>query len=147
MIKLEFLDSNDSDLIGEYDFLFDEVFIGRSKKADIIIHDRELPSKYLTIKFVQKKLTVSNEADSPFYFVNGKKLSGLRRLSIGDIIQFGPHKLTVLQAQMTAGNNEDDLGKYFKEFNSNHLDAKFVLDFLEEEIIRLENENNGDQNV
>ncbi len=139
MINIEILDSSFSSAIGHYPFEFDIVYIGRSKKADLIFNDKELPLRYLTIKFVHNQLIIENESDSPFYFVNGKKLSGARKLKIGDIIQFGKHKLKILDASLNPPRSKnDDLHLYYDSFNKESPELKFLLEFLEEEIVKLE---------
>lgn len=139
MITIEIIDSSYPTAIGNYPFQFDGVYIGKSKKADIILNDQEIPSKFLTIKFVQQQLLIENEKDSPFYFVNGKKMSGVRKLKIGDIVQFGKHKLKIIDALMNPHKSKnDDLHLYYESFNKEAADLKFLLDFLEEEIIKFE---------
>lgn len=139
MINIEILDSSSPSSIGNYPFEFDVVYIGKSKKADIIFNDSEIPNKFLTIRFFQHQLIIENEKDSPFYFVNGKKMSGARKLKIGDIIQFGKHKLKIIDALLNPPKSKnDDLHLYYDSFNKESADLKFLLDFLEEEIIKLE---------
>lgn len=142
MIKIEILEASDPYLIGIYEYKFNSLFIGRSLKSDIIILDSEMPLKFLEIKFVSNKLVIQNFPDTPFYFVNDKKMSGIRKLAINDVICFGKNKFRILEAfQNEESSNQKDLSFYYENFQKNTPEMKFILDFLEEEIINLENKN------
>jgi pSer/pThr/pTyr-binding forkhead associated (FHA) protein len=147
MITLEVLNSLDEDILGEYAYEFDCIYIGRSKKADLIFNDENLPLKFLTIKFVQSSLVVQSEPNTPFYFVNGKKLSGVRKLKINDLIQFGPNKIQIKNFNNDNISDENDLTTAYTNLNMNAPELKFVLDFLEEQIIELESKEMSKSSV
>ena len=140
MIKLEIVSSNDPDLIGIYNYQFNDIYIGRSKKSDLIIHDAEMPYKFLTLKFVKNTFIIQNEPNTPFYFVNGKKMSGARKLKQNDIIQFGTHKLVIHEFIETIDDQArgKDLASLYEKYNAEVPDEKFILEFIEEQILELE---------
>jgi pSer/pThr/pTyr-binding forkhead associated (FHA) protein len=143
MIKLNIIKSDIDEAIGEYDYQFDEVFIGRSKKCDIILPDKEIPLKYLSLTFKKSNLVIINAENSPFYFVNGKKMSGLRKLKVGDRINFGPHEILIVDFFLSEKEDQiDDLTPYLDEMNKTRPELKFLLDFLESEILKLEGNEN-----
>ncbi|MGZ3808663.1 MAG: FHA domain-containing protein, partial [Bacteriovorax sp.] len=86
MIYLEVIKSRDPLALGLYEYQFDQVTIGRSKKNDLIFLDQELPFHYLKIAFVQGHLVVQSLVREPFFFVNKKKISGTLKLKPDDII-------------------------------------------------------------
>jgi hypothetical protein len=136
MITLEIIQSPDPSEIGTYPYLFDAVYIGKSQKADIQIEDQSFPLKYLTIKCNLEFLSVHNELDTPFYFVNGKKMSGVRKLKINDIISFASYQIKVLEFKRTFV--EEDLSPFFDRFKKEAPELQFLLTFLENKIVELE---------
>lgn len=143
MITLEMITSDDPLLIGEYPFLFDLVFLGRSPRADIILNDQEVPKKFLTFKIIKKDLVVQSEPHSPFYFVNGKKMSGMRRLKKGDILAFGGHQLKIIHFEKSTNETEDDLSEYFELVKKEVPDLLPVLNLIEDKIIENERKEEG----
>ncbi len=143
MIKLKIIKSDIDEAIGDYDYHLDAIYIGRSKKCDIIIPDKELPLKYLSLSFKKNNLVIVNAQNSPYYFVNGKKMSGLRKLKQGDQINFGPHAIVIVDFSLSNKEEQiDDLTPYIEELNHKKPELKFLLDFLESEIIKLEEREN-----
>lgn len=140
MIHLEILSSSDPLAVGLYEFEFDHIHVGRSKKNDLIFLDRELPANYLTLQIIMEKngpaLVVRSLVRSPFFFVNGKKISGALKIRANDVIAFGENKFKILAFAKT--EKETDLGAAFQGFEANASDLRFSLDFIEEVLIELE---------
>src|SRR6218665_2323540 len=115
MIHIEILSSSDPLAIGLYEFEFDHLLIGRSKKNDLIFLDKELPLNYMLLQVAVDKsvpyLFVKSLTRSPFFFVNGKKISGILKIRNNDIIAFGENKIKILYFQKT--KTEDDLSDAF----------------------------------
>lgn len=147
MITLEITHSNDEDAIGIYPFLFDSVYIGSSQKADIVLTDKNLPKKFLTIQFVKGTLVIQSELSAPFYFVNGKKMSGVRKLKIGDKINIGRNTIVLKEYAETSSTKDEDLSFYYLKFNKETPEMKFILEFLEDQIVRLESSDEENNNV
>jgi hypothetical protein len=135
MITVEIFESSNELMLGEYQYYFDTIFIGSSKKADIIFAEDNLPSKFLSITFLKDQLFVTNEENSMFYFVNNKKMSGARKLMIGDNITINSHKIKILDFKK---NSTKSLENYYEDFQKNHSELQFALDFIEEKLIELE---------
>lgn len=146
MIHLEILTSSDPLAVGLYEFEFNHIHIGRSKKNDLIFLDRELPLQYMTIQIIQDKngpgLIVKSLTRAPFFFVNGKKISGVLKIRPNDVIAFGENKIKIHAFAQT--NDETDLSEAFKGFAANASELRFALDFIEEVLIEVEEKN---QNV
>lgn len=139
MINLEIIASSNSDEIGNYPYEFDCIYIGNSKRADIQINDKRIPSKYLTIKCILNQLIIKNETLSPFYFVNGKKISGARKLKRGDIITIESLQIKIIDFDKT--EKDENLEQYHQSLDKNANELRFLLDILEEKILEIEGKN------
>lgn len=136
MIYLEVTRSSDPLVLGVYEFEFDQISIGRSKKNDLIFLDRELPLQYLLIKLVQGQLIVQSLIRSPFFFVNGKKISGTLKVKANDTIAFGDNQIRIIKSSVT--NQSVDFSSAYDDFNKSVPELKFALEFIEEVLIDLE---------
>jgi hypothetical protein len=140
MIHLEILTSSDPLAIGLYEFEFDDIYIGRSKKNDLIFLDRELPLNFIILQIVEDStgihLVTRSVARTPFFFINGKKVSGTLKVRPNDLIAFGENTIKVIKFQKT--KEEEDLGASFDKFAKNAPELRFALDFIEEVLIDLE---------
>lgn len=139
MIYLEVIHSRDPLALGLYPFEFDQIAIGRSTKNDLIFLDPELPLRFLSIQFKGEQLVVQNFARSPFFFVNGKKVSGLLKIKMNDIIAFGENQIRIVDCAVS--NKPTDLTSAYDEFNKKAPELRFALDFIEEIIIDLEKDS------
>ncbi|MFA6237369.1 MAG: FHA domain-containing protein [Bacteriovorax sp.] len=140
MVYLEVIKSSDPLALGLYEFEFDQISMGRSRKNDLIFKDRELPLQFLTIKFLQGQLVIQSITRSPYFFINGKKISGILKLKVGDVIAFGENQIRIVKAAVT--NETADFSAAYEEFNKKAPELKFSLDFIEQILIDLERESN-----
>jgi hypothetical protein len=144
MIKLEVSKSSDDTALGLYDFNFDIIYVGRSLKNDLIFLDRELPLKYIEIKILEDQgaptLIMKSLEKEPFFFVNGKKISGQLKVRPGDLIAFGPNQLKIISFEKN--QSEFDLAEAYERFDKNAPDLKFALEFIEEVLIDQEGQRN-----
>ncbi|MBC7712844.1 MAG: hypothetical protein H7177_05870 [Rhizobacter sp.] len=140
MIHIEILSSSDPLAIGLYEFEYDHLLIGRSKKNDLIFLDRELPLNYMTLEVGADHkapyLVVRSLTRAPFFFINGKKISGVLKVRIGDVIAFGENKIKIISFQKT--REESDLSEAFSAFAKNAPELKFALEFIEEVLVESE---------
>lgn len=139
MIYLEVEKSSDPTALGLYEFEFDHITIGRSKKNDLIFLEREFPLHFLTVKFVSGQLVVQSLNRVPF-FVNGKKVSGSLKLKMNDLISFGENTIRLVKSGVS--NESVDFSSAFDEFNKQAPELKFALEFIEQILIDLEGEQN-----
>lgn len=136
MIHLEIIKSSDPLALGIYEYEFDQINIGRSKKNDLIFLDKELPLEFLTIKIIQDHLVVQSLNRSPYFFVNGKKVSGTLKLNPNDTIAFGQNQIRIIKSLPT--NGIIDFSAVYEEFMQKSPELKFALEFIEEVLIDLE---------
>jgi hypothetical protein len=139
MIHIEVSKSSIPEALGLYEFEFDKISIGRSKKTDLIFLDKNLPLEFLVLSFSQNHLVIKSTTKDPAYYLNGKKVSGSLRLKAGDLISFGEHELKIIKATSTAF--DEDLSEAFDKFNQEASELKFALEFIEETLIALEENN------
>ena len=140
MIYLEVEKSNDSLTLGLYEFEFDQVSIGRSLKNDLIFLDQELPRNFLLIKFIQGNLIVKNLTRLPFFFVNGKKVSGTLKINTDDTVSFGKNQIRIIKFKLS--NQPIDFPALYEKFDQEAPELKFSLDFIEQVLIDLEKDTN-----
>ena len=140
MIHVEIISSCDPLALGLYDYEYDHISIGRSKKNDIIFLDKELPTAFLILEILEDKskdeLVVRSLSRQPYFFVNGKKISGLYKIYENDVIAFGENKIRIVKYKRT--KVEEDLSMAFKEFEKNAPELGFALEFIEEILIDME---------
>ena len=140
MIHVEILASSDPLALGLYEFEYDYILIGRSKKNDLIFKDKELPLRYMNFEIVEDvtglHLMVRSLIQTPFFFINGKKISGSLKLRINDEVSFGENTIKVLDFKKT--KTVDDLGPAYSDFAAQAKDLRFALDFIEEVLIESE---------
>lgn len=139
MIHLEVLNCKDPNALGLYEYEYDQVTLGRSKKSDLIFQDKELPLHYLVIRFMGGQLIVQSRVAEPFFFVNGKKISGTLKLKPNDTIAFGNNQIRLIKASET--NINSDFSSAYEQFNKQSPELKFALDFIEEVLLDMEKEN------
>ncbi len=140
MINISITQSNEPDAIGVYDFYYNTVHVGRSKKNDLIVLDKELPLFFLKLEIIEEKgrevLVVRSMDRLPYFFVNGKKISGTLKLKPNDKISFGKNQIVIHQFQKTA--LDEDLSPIFNQFEANAPELRFILEAIEEKLIEIE---------
>ncbi|MBP9680441.1 MAG: FHA domain-containing protein [Bacteriovorax sp.] len=140
MIYLEIIKSSDPESIGLYEFEFDQVSIGRSKKNDLIFNEKEVPLRYIVIKIIQNQLIVQGQSTEPYFFINGKKISGTLKLKPNDIVAFGSNQIKIIKA--AANFSHGNLTATYEEFNNKSPELQFALHFIEEVLLELEKDTN-----
>jgi hypothetical protein len=138
MIKLEITKSPELLAIGVYHYLFDEIFIGRSKKCDLIFLEHKFPLRYLTITANEKFLVIQCDSQAPFYFVNGKKTQGAFKLRINDIVVFGDHHIKILDFKKTT--YAQDLTSFYEKVPTSSPKTRAALTLLENKLMQVEKE-------
>jgi hypothetical protein len=140
MIYLEILSSSDPLAIGLYEFEYDHVHIGRSKKNDLIFVEKTLPANFMNLHIIQDSqgthLIARSLTRSPFFFINGKKVSGVLKIRPNDIIAFGDNQIKIVKFHKN--REEDDLSQAFTNFAKSSGELRFALDFIEEVLLDFE---------
>lgn len=139
MIRLEVIDSPETLAIGTYNYLYDQVFIGRSKKNDLIFLEKDIPPKFLTITATDNSLVIHSEPSSPPYFINGKKTTAAFKLKKNDVISVNSHSIKILDFKRT--HEPLDLTPFYEKMPDLNPEIKETLSYLEEKLLELEEEN------
>ncbi len=145
MIHLDVISASDPLALGLYEFEYNYVYIGRSKKNDLIFLDKDIPAMYLKISIIDdgkgEHLIIKNNLNDPFFLINGKKISGSLKLKINDVISFAATKLKIINYKKNL--NDLDISEAFDAFEANASECRVALDLIEEIIVDFEKQNNN----
>lgn len=140
MITIEVIKSSNHSALGVYEYAYDLLHVGRSLKNDLIFSDKQLPLKYLVLKIIEENgqpgMIVKSQGAGPYFFVNGKKVSGTLKIRQGDQITFGENRLQIVKFERT--HHEQDLSEIYQRLEKSAPELKFALEFIEEVLIDLE---------
>src|SRR5262245_60027929 len=95
MIQLKFLTSPDEDAIGEGTWHLNSLWLGRSKKTQIMIEDPECSLMHIRLMVDEKGAFCELGPKAPQFHVNGKKIVGRKFLKVGDKIKIGATELVL----------------------------------------------------
>lgn len=137
MIHLNILKSNDPNAAGLYEFQYDVLSIGKNLHNDLILKEDEIPKTIGFLIIENRSLFIQTLNSNFFCFVNGKKLSGKKRLEINDKLQIGQTIIEVTQFQKTA--EEFVFADLYKNFLAKYPDHTYILEALDSEIEEIEN--------
>ncbi len=140
MIHIDVTTSNDPLALGLYEFEFNYIYVGRSKKNDLILVDKDIPAMFLKI-FIhfdgkEESLIVKNNLNDPYYFINGKKVSGSLKLKINDVISLGATKLKIIGFKKN--DSDVELSEAYALFEAKAPELRPALEFIEEAIVDCE---------
>lgn len=136
MIHLNVLTSIDPNAPGLYEFEYDVLSIGRSIKNDLILNEENVAKCALYLSIENNTLFIQTLSNSIFCLVNGKKISGKKRLDIGDKVEIGKSKIEIIQFKKT--NDDLNFGMLYENFLKKFPDHKYILEALDVEIEELE---------
>ena len=97
MIKLSIVKSPDREVLGHYETQKINITIGSSCRNDLVISDSEIISSHLRLKLTSQGLLVKNINRVPYFFSNGKKVSGEKLHVKGDSFLLGQTKVEILE--------------------------------------------------
>ncbi len=140
MIYLEVIKSNDPFAQGVYEFEFDSISIGRSKKNDLIFLGATIPLSYVTLSFIEGQPIVQGDSLTDFFYLNNKKVSGTLKINVGDLLSLGENQIRILNLKYSTVSV--DFAPAFENFNKTAPELRFALDFIEEVLIDLEKGTN-----
>lgn len=95
MIHFEIIDGPDSNVLTDFKFHKNEIYLGR-KADDLCILDSELKDSHLLIEIPEKDLLVHPQKDVDHYLLNGKRSTSIRRIKVGDVIRIGKTSIKIL---------------------------------------------------
>jgi len=138
MLTLEFINSPDENIVGEYSTYRRVLFLGRNSSNDIIIDDPEITSTQLKIQMLHSGLMITSR-DSHGYLSNKKKVVGSKVHTAGDEIQIGQ---TIFKIKSYTPpkfiSYQEELQASLKETTEKNPEAEKILSYLEKELLEIE---------
>jgi hypothetical protein len=124
MIHLEIINSPDKNILSDFQFFQNEVYLGRSS-GNLFINDPELNKSHVMVEVVEKDLIIHPQKGVESYLIDGKRASNIRKIKAGQIITVGKTTFKILSFEVTEFQNkkkilEEKLGKLI-ESNSPRL--------------------------
>ncbi len=141
MLNLKVTTSRDPNAIGEYDFHFDVISIGRDLKNDIIFEDTSIHKFHALIYIENDLVFLQTLGKNQFCFHNGVKFSGTRNIKKHDTMTIGHSEITLVQFQSTMA--AIDFTTLYENFLKNHPEQSHILETLDLRLQELELERSN----
>jgi hypothetical protein len=100
MIHFEVIKSPDENVLSEFKYFQNQIYIGRGQ-GDLWINDNDLLKSHIMLEVLDKDLLLHPQKDVPFYLLNGKRASAIRKLKRGDQISLGSTTIKVITFEET----------------------------------------------
>jgi hypothetical protein len=88
MIHLEIISSPDSNILTQFQFFQNELYLGRNS-GNLHIQDPALLGSHVMVEVVEKDLIIHPQKGVEFYLIDGKRSSTIRKIKTGQIITIG----------------------------------------------------------
>jgi hypothetical protein len=100
MIHFEVIKSPDENVLSEFKYFQNQIYIGRGQ-GDLWINDSELLKSHIMLEVLHKDLLLHPQKNVPFYLINGKRASAIRKLKKGDQVSLGNTTIKVIAFEET----------------------------------------------
>lgn len=100
MIHLEITSSPDLNVLSEFHFFQNEIYIGRSS-GNLHINDHGLLKSHIMIEVLDKDLIIHPQKGVAFYLIDGKRSSTVRKLRPEQVISIGQTTIKILKYEDT----------------------------------------------
>lgn len=100
MIRLECTQSPDSNSLGTYEFQQNMIYLGR-KDTDIITQDLSWPLQTMVFEVVEDQFYIHPQKELPFFLVNGKRSTGVKKIKPGELITIGHTVFKLIKFSLT----------------------------------------------
>ena len=108
MIHLEIISSPDSNILAQFQFFQNEVYLGRNS-GNLHIHDPALLGSHVMVEVVEKDLIIHPQKGIDFYLIDGKRSSSIRKIKTGQIITIGTTTFKVLNFEETQNQTKKQI--------------------------------------
>lgn len=95
MIHFEVLKSPDENVLEQFHFYQNQIYIGRTQ-GDLWINDHQLSSTHLILEVIGNDLLIHPQKEVSFYLINGKRASAVRKLKVNDQVTIGQSVIKIL---------------------------------------------------
>ena len=100
MIQIEFLQGPDKDILSNFQFFQNQIYLGRTS-GTLLIKDPDLYKTHLMIEVIGNDLLVHPQKDVEFYLIDSKRSSTVRKIKRGQTLTIGSTKFKVLNFEET----------------------------------------------
>lgn len=100
MITLEVISSPDPNVINTYEFLQNQLYIGR-ESGNLRIEDSSLRATHVMIEVVGKDLIIHPQKEVEHYLINGKRATEIRKLKLSDTFSIGATTIKIMGFEET----------------------------------------------
>ncbi len=139
MIHLKFLSSIDEDVVGEGTWHRNVLWLGRSKKAQIIIEDNECAPLHVRIFVDEKGAFCELGPKAPQFHLNGKKIVGKKLLRPGDKIRIGRTEFEVSKFEYRPDTDiRQEMEKKYLDLVKSSPGHLALLERIERELLAIE---------
>ncbi len=88
MINLEIQKSTDNNVLNNYQFFQNQIYLGRNT-GDLCIEDNSILPSHVMLEVLGKELLIHPQKGVDFFLINGKRASNIRKLKMNDLITLG----------------------------------------------------------
>ena len=108
MIQLEIISSPDSNILTQFQFFQNEVYLGRNS-GNLHIQDPALLGSQVMVEVVEKDLIIHPQKGVESYLIDGKRSSTIRKIKSGQIITIGTTSFKVLGFEETQNQSKKQI--------------------------------------
>ena len=108
MIHLEIISSPDSNILTQFQFFQNEVYLGRNS-GNLHIQDQALKGSHVIVEVVEKDLIIHPQKGVEFYLIDGKRSSTIRKIKTGQIITIGTTTFKVVNFEETQNRTKKQI--------------------------------------
>jgi hypothetical protein len=108
MIHLEIISSPDSNILTQFQFFQNELYLGRNS-GNLHIQDPALLGSHVMVEVVEKDLIIHPQKGVEFYLIDGKRSSTIRKIKTGQIITIGTTTFKVVNFEETQNRTKKQI--------------------------------------
>ena len=108
MIHLEIISSPDSNILTQFQFFQNELYLGRNS-GNLHIQDPALLGSHMMVEVVEKDLIIHPQKGVESYLIDGKRSSTIRKIKSGQIITIGTTSFKVLGFEETQNQTKKQI--------------------------------------
>jgi hypothetical protein len=130
MIHFEVIKSSDENVLEQFNYFQNQIYIGKNQ-GDLWINDNELMKSHIMLEVIGNDLLVHPQKEVPFYLINGKRASAIRKLKIGDQVTIGKTILQITHfAETEKESKKQILNKKLNELIETNASRLSVIEAL-----------------
>lgn len=108
MIHIQIVQSPDNNILTEFRYFQNQLYVGRST-GELWIQDKDLFASHIMLEVIGKDLLIHPQRGVEFYLLNGKRASAIRKLKTNDQVTIGHTIIKVLGFEETIRESKKDI--------------------------------------